>query len=118
MRNDDSIEKSERYSHQLNCTTKQVNTFPWWLNVRSLSRLKANRRRVNNFDLVGLWIQYVSLHLGVTKFNIIFLSIKYDSDDFVILSKLFHSFTAYGKIEFLKSSVLTLRFGRGEKCVV
>ena len=89
MRNDDSIEKSERYSHQLNCTTKQVNTFPWWLNVRSLSRLKANRRRVNNFDLVGLWIPYVSLHLGLTKFNIIFLSIKYDSDDFVILSKLF-----------------------------
>ena len=33
----------------------------------------------------------------------------------MILSKLFYSFTVYGKSEFLKSSVLT---GRGEKRVV
>ena len=44
--------------------------------------------------------------------NILFLNIKYDSDDFMILFKLFHSFTVYGKIEFLKSSVLTLKFER------
>ena len=56
--------------------------------------------------------------LGLIKFNILFLNIKYDSDDFMILSKLFHSFTVYGKKEFLKSSVLTLKFGRGEKRVV
>ena len=30
----------------------------------------------------------------------------------------FHSFTVYGKNEFLKSSVLTLKFGRSEKRVV
>ena len=47
-----------------------------------------------------------------------FVPVKYDSDDFMILSKLFHSFTVYGKNEFLKSSVLTLKFGRGEKRVV
>ena len=52
------------------------------------------------------------LNLGLIKFNILFLNIKYDSDDFMILFKLFHSFTVYGKIEFLKSSVLTLKFER------
>ena len=56
--------------------------------------------------------------LGSYQINILFLNIKYDSDDFMILSKLFHSFTVYGKNEFLKSSVLILKFGRGEKRVV
>ena len=56
--------------------------------------------------------------LGLMKFNILFLNIKYDSDDFMIFSKLFRSFAVYGKNEFLKSSVLTLKFGRGEKRVV
>ena len=89
-----------------------------WLNLWSLRWLKPNRRRINNFNPVGLWIPYVSLHLGLIKFNILFLNIKNESDDFMILSKLFHSFTVYGKNEFLKSSVLTLKFGRGEKRVV
>ena len=75
-------------------------------------------KRVNNFNSVGLWIPYISLHLGLIKFNVIFLNIKYDSDGYMILSKLFHLFTVYGKNEFLKSFVLTLKFGRGEKRVV
>ena len=58
------------------------------------------------------------LNLGLIKFNILFLNIKYDSDDFMILPKLLHSFTVYGKNEFLKSLVLTLKVGRGEKRVV
>ena len=91
-----------------------IQSLKLWLNLWSLRWLKPNRRRVNNFNPVGLWIPYVSLHLGLIKFNILFLTIKYDSDDF-ILSILFHSFTAYGKNEFLKSSVLILKFGRGEK---
>ena len=57
------------------------------------------------------------IRLGLIKFNFFFLNIEYDSDDFMILSKLFHSFTVYRKNEFLKSSVLTLKFGRGEKRV-
>ena len=88
------------------------------LNLWSLRWLKSNRRRVNNFNPVELWILHVSLHLGLMKFNILFLNIKYDSDDFMILSKLFYSFTVDGKNEFLKSSILTLKFGRGEKLVV
>ena len=89
-----------------------------WLNLWLLRQLKPQRRPVKNFNPVGLWIPYVSLHLGLIKFNIIFLNIKYDSDDFMILSKLFHSFTVYGKHESLKSSVLTLKFGRCEKRVL
>ena len=95
-----------------------IQSLKLWLNLWSLRWLKPNRRRVNNFNPVGLWIPYVSLHLGLIKFNILFLNIKNESDDFMILSKLFHSFTVYGKNEFLKSSVLTLKFGRGEKRVV
>ena len=89
-----------------------------WLNLWSLRWLTPNRRRVNNSNPFELWIPYVSLHLGIIKFNILFLIIKFDSDDFMILPKLFHSFTVYGKNEFLKSSVLTLTFGRDEKRVV
>ena len=89
-----------------------------WLNSWSLRWLKPNRRRANNFNPVGLRIPYVPLHLGLIRFNILFLNIKYDSDDFTILSKLFHSFTVYGKNKFLNSLVLTLKFGRGEKRVV
>ena len=63
------------------------------LNLWLLRWLKPNHRWVNNFNPVGLWILYVSL------------------DDFMILFKLFHSFTVYGTNEFLKSSVLTLKFG-------
>ena len=94
-----------------------IQSLKLWLNLWSLRWLKPNRRRVNNFNPVGLWIPYVSLHLGLIKFNILFLTIKYNSDDF-ILPILFHSFTVYGKNEFLKSSVLILKFGRGEKRVV
>ena len=94
-----------------------IQSLKLWLNLWSLRWLKPNRRRVNNFNPVGLWIPYVSLHLGHIKFNILFLTIKYNSDDF-ILPILFHSFTVYGKNEFLKSSVVILKFGRGEKRVV
>ena len=94
-----------------------IQSLKLWLNLWSLRWLKPNRRRVNNFNPVGLWIPYVSLHLGLIKFNSLFLTIKYNSDDF-ILSILFHSFTVYGKNEFLKSSVVILKFGRGEKRVV
>ena len=78
-----------------------------WLNLWSLRWLKPNQanRWANNFNPVGLRISYVLLHLGLIKFNILFLNIKYDSDDFTILSKLFYSFTVYGKNVFLKSSV-------------
>ena len=95
-----------------------IHSLKLWLNLWSLRWLKPNSRRVNNFNPVGLWISYVSLHLGLIKFNILFLNIKNKSDDFMILSKLFHSFTVYGKNEFLKSSVLTLKFGRGKNRVV
>ena len=74
-----------------------------WLNLWSLRWLKPNRRGVNNFNPVGLWIPYVSLHLGLIKFDIFFLNIKYDSNGFMILSKLFHLYTVYGKNEFLKN---------------
>ena len=36
----------------------------------------------------------------------------------MILPKLFHSFTVYGKDEFLKSLVLTSKFGRFEKRII
>ena len=48
-----------------------------WLNLWSLRWLKGNRRWVNNFNPVRLCIPYVSLHLGLIKFNILFLNIKY-----------------------------------------
>ena len=38
-----------------------------WLNLWSLRWLKSYRRRVNNFNPVGLWIPHVSLHLGLIK---------------------------------------------------
>ena len=89
-----------------------------WLNLWLLRWLKPNLRRVNNFKPVELWIPYASLHLGLIWFNILFPNIKYASDDFIILSKLFQSFTVYGKNEFPKSSVQTLKLGRGEKRVL
>ena len=95
-----------------------IQSLKLWLNLWSLRWLKPNRRWVNNFKIVGLWIPYMLLNLGLIKFNILFLNIKYDSDDFMILPKLLHSFTVYGKNEFLKSLVLTLKVGRGEKRVV
>ena len=95
-----------------------IQSLKLWLNLWSLRWLKPNHRRVSNFNLVGLWILYVSLHLGLIIFNILFLNIKYGSYDFMILSKLFYSFTVYGKNEFLKSSVLTLKLDKSEKRVV
>ena len=74
-----------------------IQSLKLWLNLWSLRWLKPNRRWVNNFKIVGLWIPYVLLNLGLIKFNILFLNIKYDSDDFMILPKLFNSFTVYGK---------------------
>ena len=105
MKNDGSVEKSERYSQhfKLHKQSRLMQSLKLWLHLWSLRWLKPNRRRINNFNPVGLWIPYVSLHLGLIKFNIFFLTIKYDSDDFMILSKLFHSFTLYGKNEFLTS---------------
>ena len=65
------------------------------------------------------WLSaYVSLHLGLIKFNSLFLNIKYESDDFMILPKFANPFTVYGENKFLKSSVLTLKFWKSEKCVV
>ena len=65
------------------------------------------------------WLSaYVSLHFGLIKFNSLFLNIKYESDDFMILPKFVHPFTVYGENKFLKSSVLTLKFGKSEKRVV
>ena len=95
-----------------------IQSLKLWLNLWSLRWLKPNRRWVNSFNPVGLWISYVSLHLGLIKFNILFLKIKNESDDFILLCNLFHAFTVYGKNEYLKSSVLTLKFGWGEKRVV
>ena len=47
------------------------------------------------------------------------MKVKYDSDNFMVLPKLFHLFTVYGRNELLKSSVLTLKFGKKkEKHVV
>ena len=86
-----------------------------WLNFWSLGWLKPNRRRFSNFNPVLLWIPYVSLHLGLIKFNSLFMKVKYDSDNFMILPKLFHLFTVYGRNELLKSSVLTLKFGKKKK---
>ena len=119
MKNDGSVEKVNVIRDTQTARTKWVNTVPkLWLDLWSLRWLKPNRRRVSNVNPVGLWIPYVSLHLGLIKFNILFLNIKNESDDFMILSKLFHSFTVYGKNEFLKTLVLTLKFGIGEKRVV
>ena len=65
------------------------------------------------------WLSaYVSLHFGLIKFNSLFLNIKYESDDFMILPLFVHPFTVYGENKFLKSSVLTLKFGKSEKRVV
>ena len=83
-----------------------------WLNLWSLGWLKPNRTRVSNFNPVGLWILYVSLHLSL---NSLFLNVKYNSDDFMILSKLFYLLTVHGINEFLKSSDLTLKFGKRAK---
>ena len=74
-----------------------LNSLKLWLNLWSLRWLKTSCRRVNNFNQVGLWILYVSLHFGLIKVRILFLNIKYDSDDIMILSKFFHSFTVYRK---------------------
>ena len=73
-------------------------------------KLWLNLWLVSNFNPFGLWILYASLHFGLIKFMILFLKIKYDLYHFMIMSKLFHSFTVYGKNEFLKSSFLTLKF--------
>ena len=75
-----------------------IQSLKLWLNLWSLRWLNWNRWWVNDFNPVGLWILYVLLHLGLIKFNILFLNIKYDLDYFMILSKLFHSFTVYGWI--------------------
>ena len=83
-----------------------------WLNLWSLGWLKPNRTRVSNFNPVGWWILYVSLHLSL---NSLFLNVKYNSDDFMILSKLFYLLTVHGINEFLKSSDLTLKFGKRAK---
>ena len=65
------------------------------------------------------WLSaYVSLQLGLIKFSSLLLNIKYESDDFMILPKFANSFTVYGENKFLKSSVLTLKFWKSEKCVV
>ena len=74
-----------------------IQSLKLWLNLWLLRWLRTNRRRVNNFNPVGLWIPHVSLHLGLINFNILCLNLKYDSDDFMILFKLFHSFTVYAK---------------------
>ena len=75
---------------------KMTQSYSRWVNPTGL-------KLSYNFNPVGLCIPYVSLHLGLIKLNILFLNIKYDSDDFMRFSELFHSFTVYGKIEFLKS---------------
>ena len=73
--------------------SRLIQSLKLWLNLWSLRWPKPNRIRVSDFNPVGLWILFVSLLFGLIKFNILFLNIKYDSDDFMILSKLFHSFT-------------------------
>ena len=74
-----------------------IQSLKLWLNLWSLRWLRTNRRRVNNFNPAELWIPHVSLHLGLIKFNLLCLNLTYDWDDFMILSKLFHSFTVYAK---------------------
>ena len=86
-----------------------------WLNLWSLGWLKPNRTRVSNFNPVGWWILYVSLHLSLIKLSSLFLNVKYNSDDFMILSKLLYLLTVHGINEFLKSSNLTLKFGKRAK---
>ena len=93
-----------------------IQSLKLWLKLWPLRWLKPNRRRVINFNYS--WVINSVCFLTLSMFNILFLNIKYDSDEFIILSKLFHLFTVYGKNEFLKSSVLTLEVGRSEKRVV
>ena len=65
-------------------STLKLQSLKLWLNLWLLRWLKPNYRQVNNFNPVGLWILYVLLHLGLIKFNILLLNIKYNADDFLI----------------------------------
>ena len=77
-----------------------------WLNLWSLNWLNLDPRQVSNFNQVEWWIPYVSLH--ITQINSLFLKVKCNSDDSMIMPKLFHWFTLYGQNEFLKCLALTL----------
>ena len=95
-----------------------IQSLKLWLNLWSLRWLKPNRRRINNFNPVGLWIPYVSLHLGLTKLT--FFSWTLSTIQMTLwycLNCSTHS-QYMEKNEFLKSSVLTLKFGRDEKRLV
>ena len=99
-----------------------INALKLWLNSWSLRWLKPNRRRVSNFNPVGRWIPYVSLHLCLIKFNGLLWTLSAMTlieTKCRILSKLFHSFTVYEKKnEFLKNLVLILIFRRSESGAV
>ena len=83
--------------------------------MKGLRSLNPNCWWVSSFNPVGWWIPHVSLHLGLVKLNSLFLKVQCNLGDFMILPKLFYSFTVYGINQLLKSLVLTLKFGRSGK---
>ena len=71
--------------------------------------LKLTCKRVNNFIPRGLWILYTGYAFGRIKTRSSnLLNFEIDRDFFNSGPILFHSFTQYGKKEFLKYSVFVL----------
>ena len=92
-----------------------IKSLKLWLNLWSLRWLKPNCIRVSNVNPVGWWTPYVSLHLGLIKLTSFTLKVKYHPDDFMIFSKLFHSFVVYGKKRILKKFDSNFKIGKKKK---